>query len=142
MLFLLTSQPALASTVVFDQSSLGTSGVLCLDNNCGFADDFMLDGATWITDGHLYILDQEDVADRVLSPDVSLAWYVYEDNAGAPGSILASGSAVNRTYEPTEFGNETLRVFEYSFDLDAPLLLPGGTTFWFLWDQDPCYVAY
>jgi hypothetical protein len=94
-----------------------------------FADDFVVDGngKALISDGHFYTL--EDATVTTAGAQVHYAFYT--DNNGAPGTILQHNQTA---YSKTATGNTAFGVyneFEYSFDLNMPLLVDEGMTYWF-----------
>ena len=64
--------------------------------------------------------------------DGTIEWWVFNDSGGTPGSTVASGTGVNITHTATGitglFG--FLDEYVYTFDLNAPVALNGGTTYW------------
>jgi len=89
------------------------------------ADDFVLDANEILTDVHFDGFD-------FLGPDVvpELRYFIHADDGGLPGAIIQSGDAVNEHKEVI-----STDVYRYWFDLDIPLLLNGGTTFWIAIDR-------
>jgi hypothetical protein len=82
-------------------------------------EDFTLGAAATITDVHFWSVDS-GLADGTIS------WQIYSDNAGDPGSILASGNtAVTRTAT----GNALFFGTEYANDFSIGALSLGAGTY-------------
>lgn len=89
------------------------------------ADDFMLSGDTALTGASM----QWFTTNRLASWDRSINWFVFEDLAGAPGPLLASGSAVNVLTDSE--GRTNYDRYSTSFDFDTSVGVEGGTRYWF-----------
>jgi len=92
------------------------------------ADDFILDEVAFLTDVHLDVT--QDVPD-LLEFDI----FIYDDDGGQPGSIIAQGVAINIEREfiiVDIFGGDT---FRYWFDVEPHLLLQADRTYWLRIDQ-------
>jgi len=88
------------------------------------ADDFVLDANEILTDVHF------DGFDFLGSGVPEFRYFILADDSGLPGAIIQSGDAVNEHKELIVDNH-----FRYWFDLDIPLLLNGGTTFWIAIDR-------
>jgi len=84
------------------------------------ADDFILDTDEILTDVHF---DGFDFLGTNVIPE--FRYFIHADDNGLPGALIQGGDAVNEHKELIQ--GDTYR---YWFDLDIPLALPGGTTFW------------
>lgn len=90
------------------------------------AEDFSVASSTTLAGAHFWTLENSS------SWDGTLTWYVFANVGGLPGSApLETGSGVNVARTAT--GNEHFGEIEYaySFDLDTPVALVGGTDYWF-----------
>src|SRR5215211_1713550 len=88
------------------------------------AEDFTLAATTDVTDVHFWAVD---ITTSLTAYQGSITWQIYSDNAGEPGTVLASGSA-----SPTAvFDHLTSFGTSYSFNFDIPSFTAlGGTTYW------------
>jgi len=88
------------------------------------ADDFVLDADEILTDVHF------DGFDSLGSGIPEFRYFILADDNGLPGAIIQSGDAVNEHKELI-----VNNIFRYWFDLDIPLPLNAGTTFWIAIDR-------
>ena len=88
------------------------------------ADDFVLDADEILTDVHF------DGFDSLGSGIPEFRYFILADDSGLPGAIIQSGDAVNEHKELI-----VDNTFRYWFDLDIPLPLNAGTTFWIAIDR-------
>jgi len=119
----LSSTNADESDAVFDNggSDFGTAWVFD-----GFppglqsvADDFILAEETLITDVHM------DIRDFGIPVD-SFTVIIYFDNGGIPGLEVGQSEAINIDRMDLGDGDN----FRYWFDLEDPILIDGGVTYW------------
>ncbi len=103
-------------------SNFGSAFVIDDPLNARFAEDFQLQEATTLRDVHVDILQLFDF-------DVEFAYIVYADAGGLPGAEIQSGNGVN-VHRADIVGGIPDLDFRYWFDLDNPLPLGAGTTFW------------
>jgi len=84
------------------------------------ADDFVLNEDSFVTDVHFDIF-----IDVFPDPPVSYNVIFYDDDQGLPGNVIAERSAVG--IHNMDLGQASFRVW---FDLDVPVSLDGGVTYW------------
>lgn len=88
------------------------------------ADDFHLSADTQLTGASMQWFTQN----RLASWDRTLNWYVFADQGGAPGAMIAHGGGLSLL---TEFdGSYAYDRYTTSFDFDAPVHLQGGANYW------------
>ncbi len=122
---LLAASSAFADPVVF------SNGAADIDHGSGRemtawmqADDFMLSHDTTVTGMAM----QWFTLDRLSSWDHTIQWTIFADLAGAPGSVVGQGGALNVL---TEFdGARVYDRYTTSFEFDAPVALAAGTKYW------------
>jgi hypothetical protein len=91
------------------------------------ADDFVLSAAATLSDVHFWTLENLDAG----SWDGTLQWHIFADANGLPASApIVSGDAINIVKTATGNTSGVYTQFQYDFDLDTPVALAGGTTFW------------
>ena len=105
-----------------------TVGGPLIDGSDYWADDFVLKEDAMLEDIHfdgiLLLLDDVEIPVR------EFRWIVFLDDGGFPGEFLAEGDGVNESQmlleelEPIQF------IFRFWFDLDEPVFLEGGQTYW------------
>jgi hypothetical protein len=78
--------------------------------------------------------------------DGTLSWWIFDNNAGQPGTILASGAGAGVTKVATGTSMSYLGVeYKYDFSLNGVPTLAAGTTYWFGihlssdWSRDEIY---
>jgi len=109
--------------VIFDGGTSNFGTAFILDNPpFRFAEDFQLQEATTLRDVHVDVF-------QVFDFDAEFAYTVYADAGGLPGAEIQSGNGVNEHREDIA-GGLPGSDFRYWFDLDNPLPLGAGTTFW------------
>lgn len=87
-------------------------------------EDFVLGEDVLLSDVHFYLF-----AFQVDAWDGSLEYFIFADNGGEPGALITSGQAANM--DAQDLGNGTYGPrFAVSFDLDNPVPLMGGETYW------------
>ena len=86
------------------------------------AEDFVLSQSTDLTDVHL------DVFQRDISLTAEFSYAIWTDKAGVPDSIIQSGVGVNE--HKVLIAGKGPNDLRYWFDLDNPLPLTAGTTYW------------
>lgn len=88
------------------------------------ADDFSLNTASAISSAQFWDWEFPNTANSTVQ------WWIYADNSGQPGSIVASGSTTPvskiEITPGSDFGNEYL----YTIDLNTGVL-SANTTYWF-----------
>ncbi len=84
------------------------------------ADDFVLDETTFITDLHFQTFEQVDD-----TWDGTLEYFILDDAGGVPGAVKITGNAIN-----VQKMNIAGTNYEYSADLEVPIELDGGVTYW------------
>ena len=89
------------------------------------AADFQLSGDSVLTDAHFWACLDDTVWTHPIE------WFVFNDDGGIPGAIVARGDAMNVVAVPTGNSDSCGNEFEISFDLDNPETLDGGTIYWF-----------
>ena len=89
------------------------------------ASDFVIADDMVLTDVHLWMCEQ------LGSWDGTIEWWIFEDAPGSPGTIFAEGNGVLVDKIPTgDVIPVNCAVSELSFDLDNPVGLEGGVTYW------------
>jgi hypothetical protein len=130
LLALLALPGSATAAIIFDQSPprydlLGSS----LINRAGAA-DFALNADSVLTDVHFWTLEGQGFGNWYDNED--LEWYLWQSTLG--GTPTHSGQATNvvRTQQmgTTDIGGITHNRWFYSFDLDTPVSLSAGTTYW------------
>jgi len=109
--------------VIFDGGTSNFGSAFILDDpSVRFAEDFQLQEATTLRDVHVDVF-------QVFDFDAEFAYIVYADAGGLPGAEIQSGNGVNEHREDIA-GGLPGSDFRYWFDLDDPLFLLAGTTYW------------
>jgi len=88
------------------------------------ADDFVLIEDKELTDVHIWTREDPDAWDGTID------WFVFEDNEGQPGTLVSSGNGILQQKDLLVDGGDGLSNYSYDFDLDNPVLLQGGNTYW------------
>ena len=89
------------------------------------ASDFVIADDMVLTDVHLWMCEQLGAWDGTIE------WWIFEDAPGSPGTIFAEGNGVLVDKIPTgDVIPSVCDVSELSFDLDNPVGLEGGITYW------------
>jgi len=94
------------------------------------ANDFLIASNATVTGGAIYIEEQQPGE----AWDGTFNYYIFADAGGMPGSVpLVSGAAQNIVQTSTGITDQAGTGFiqELDFDLAAPFLATGGTTYWF-----------
>jgi len=105
-----------------------------------WADDFILDETEFLTDIHF---DGILIFDPVDGPPLKeFEWFIYFDDVdtpGIPGLLFASGQGVMESQMLIESLGPAFGIFRFWFDLDAPVELNGGQTYWLsiMANEDP-----
>ena len=86
------------------------------------ANDFTFSQTTDVTDVHVSTIESGVW-------DGTATWFIYSDNGGKPGSLVATGSAANLVKNNLGAwpGSPGFTMFSYDFNLDNPVTLPPGT---------------
>jgi hypothetical protein len=92
------------------------------DANQLFAEDFQLQEDNILNDVHLDVLQFDPAF------NAEFEYVVYADNGGQPGAVIQSGQGINE--HKMLIPNASPSDFRYWFDLDNPLPLSAGTTYW------------
>jgi len=75
-----------------------------------------------------------DVSDGPLSEnrrwDGNIEWWIFADNAGSPGNIIASGRGLDHRVHRMAESTTGNRNYTVDFDLDQEVQLQGGQTYW------------
>lgn len=122
---LASSSAALADPVFSNAAADTTSGSGREMTAWMQADDFHITSDTTVTGAAV----EWFTLNRLTTWDHALNWYIFSDQGGAPGSLIAQGGGVNLL---TEFGGHTnYDRYASTFDLNAPVFLAGGHTYWF-----------
>lgn len=89
------------------------------------ADDFVFSTDTSVTGASL----EWFTSGRLASWDHTIRWYIFADASNAPGSLLASGSALNvlSTFD----GSTNFDRYSTSFDFDHAVDVSAGGRYWF-----------
>lgn len=93
------------------------------------ANDFSLAAASTVTGGAIYIeaQGQNEIWDGTLD------YYFFSDNAGKPGTLLVTGSAINKILTDTgitdQAGNGTIK--RVDFELASGFGASASTVYWF-----------
>ncbi len=109
--------------VIFDGGTADffTAAELDLSPTTIWAEDFELTEANVLNDVHIDVSEFGDTAEIA-----QFEWFVYNDNAGSPGPLIASGIGINvHKMAIDQFDN-----FRYWFDLDNPVPLDADTRYW------------
>jgi len=109
--------------VIFDNGAPSDEVINSL-TCCVFADDFDFSEDQLLTDVHFWTQESGPW-------DNTLEYFIFEDDGGLPGSLITSGNGANIQKVDTGFAGFGGERFEYSFDLEDPVLLDGGIKFWF-----------
>ena len=88
------------------------------------ADDFSFSEDKVLKDVHFWTQENGP------SWDGTLEYFVFLDEGGLPGALLAFGNGENVEKTDEGFNGFGGDRFEYSFDLEESLMLDGGTTYW------------
>ncbi len=95
------------------------------------ADDFQLSEDAFIRRAEIYISQHkvpifpEDVWDGTVE------WWVFIDDNGKPGDVIASGSGANIILTDGGYTLENRTAYKVSFDLDQDVFIIEGNTYWF-----------
>jgi hypothetical protein len=93
------------------------------------ADDFQLGGSATIAGAQIYI---GGLPSGIGNWDGTVSYFIFADNAGAPGTLLTSGAGQN--ISTTDTGMPWLNdasIFQVEFDLVSAFDAAAGTTYWF-----------
>jgi len=112
--------------IIFDNGMADFALQCGTDADTRCADDFVLDVDSVVTDIHF---DAFDITGPNNIP--AIEYYFYEDDAGFPGDLIQTGEGVNIHKEAIDEFN-----FRYWLDLDVPLPLDAGTTYWMALGSD------
>jgi hypothetical protein len=102
------------------------------------AEDFVLAGPATLTDVTFWSMERDGAY------QASIAWQIFSDNAGAPGSVLFSGAATpTRTSDPAAakpgWGYPIGMRNDFSV---GSIALLGGTTYWLALHNGPLSTTY
>jgi hypothetical protein len=98
-------------------------------------EDFVLNTDAYLTDVHFWTHEGYDASWGGLPWDSILEYFLFADNGGQPAAApLLSGDGQNVVRNHlglvTVIDTDDFNAYEYSFDLENPVLLSGGTTYW------------
>jgi len=102
------------------------------------ADDFTLSSGGTIGGAGIYIGTLMSGANQLSYWDNTLQYYIFSDNAGKPGTVLASGSGQNITTTDTgnlwqqaaQYGSAS-NVWLFGFNFQNSFTAQAGTKYWF-----------
>ena len=131
--------PANEPNQIFDNGRGNTDfGGVPIDNpDFLWADDFVLKEDTVLRDVHFDGVVQENIGVPGETYELDFEWFVYLDDSGVPGDLVASGQGINEGYLLIEELDPGMELYRFWFDLDQPLALQGGETFWLSIVKDP-----
>jgi hypothetical protein len=92
------------------------------------ADDFLLDVATHVSGASVDVSDGP--ADMNRRWDGTVEWWLFDDAAGVPGSLIAFGTGVNVKQRNIVESALGFRDFTVDFDFGEMIPLPAGERFW------------
>jgi len=124
--------------VVRDQSSFNLTSSARSSSHIQ-ADDFFVSSSTRLTRAVVFISDNEvNDSGALESFSGELSWAIWFDNAGVPSTLGFWGSALSVTQVDTglqdTFGDDIVAV---SFELEHPVSLTAGATYWFSIHEGP-----
>ena len=131
--------PATEPNQIFDNGRGDTdiSGPFFDEPFASWADDFVLSENTVLRDIHFDGVVVETIAGPGETHELDFEWLVYLDDGGVPGDLVASGQGTNEGYLLIEELAPNAGLYRFWFDLDEPLALNGGQTYWLEIDHTP-----
>jgi hypothetical protein len=95
------------------------------------SEDFMVEQPEILTDCHFWTFEGAGAPAGGNPWDGTLEYWVFADNAGAPGAIIDSGLGQNKVRTGTGvIVLETYNEFAYDFDMERPVPLVAGNIYW------------
>lgn len=123
----LTMAAPASAAIIYDNGGSNQSGGTEMSNTM-LAQDFRLATQAALTNAVFHAVSLDDAITS--NPLAVLQYAIFADNGGAPGSILASGEALDTTLMSTgsSLGGEEYRV---SFNFQSAFTAAAQTTYWF-----------
>jgi subtilisin family serine protease len=113
--------------VVYDNGASTHSGGSAVGHFIA-ADDFTLGAATRVTGVSVDVSDGPATENRRW--DGTVEWWLFDDNAGLPGSLLASGVGNNIRHRDVVENTFGFRDFTVDFDFGEEVPLAAGQMYW------------
>lgn len=120
-------QTASLPIVVYDNGASTHSGGSAVGHMIA-ADDFVLNVERTVS--RISVDVSDGPADQNRRWDGTVEWWLFDDNAGVPGSLMAFGTGVNVNQHNIVESPLGHRDFTVDFDLGQEIDLPGDQTFW------------
>jgi len=115
--------------VIFNGGTASFAATCPLQNGLLCIDDFQLNEDAVLADVHLDVFQQDSIAQPIPGFTAEFSYVIIADNGGIPGALpgalIQEGEGINEHKETIDDFN-----FRYWFDLDNPILLQAGTTYW------------
>ena len=99
-------------------------GVIFFTSCCIVVDDFVLEESTTLRDVHFYFQELTD------NWDGTMEYFIFADDSGSIGPLIASGNGINVDREYTGFVGHLGPQSIFWFDLEEPVPLEAGVTYW------------
>jgi hypothetical protein len=129
----IASGQALADPVIFStNNSPQTNGLSTIANSIG-ASDFEVTSNYLLTDVHFWTNETRASTDpwyATWEAANDIRWYLWAGTPGPNGSPHYSGTASGTVRTPEGSCQPTFFCYQYDFNLDAPVPLEAGTTYW------------
>jgi hypothetical protein len=127
-LALLLGTTAQAQTLIYNNGSFATSNALPIDGQ-SIADDFTLGSSQSFDSVRVWLTDAAAPNNLLNAFSGTLSWRIYDNNAGMPGTSIASGTT--STVGLTDTGTNVFgfRIFQADFSIPTQSL--GAGTYWF-----------
>ncbi|WP_309707667.1 PEP-CTERM sorting domain-containing protein [Armatimonas sp.] len=118
-----------AQTLIYTNGALSTGNAKNI-SSASIADDFVFSSTRSFDQVRVWLMDTSAPNNTLNNFGGTLSWLIYNNNAGLPGTIFASGttSAVTLTDTGLKFGS-TFSIFQADFSVPSQTLTAG--TYWF-----------
>ncbi len=115
--------------VIFNGGTASFAATCPLQNGLLCIDDFQLNEDAVLADVHLDVFQVDSIVQPIPGFTAEFSYVIIADNGGIPGALpgalIQEGEGINEHKETIDDFN-----FRYWFDLDNPILLQAGTTYW------------
>ena len=120
-----------SAEMVYDNGASLWNGAISLSTYVG-ADDFELSSEVLTVNGASVDLWVNSTTFDFSSPDFGgMNWWIFGDNSGDPGAIIANGTSQNPLATHVETHSSGVEFWDLYFDLGTDVSLAANTTYWF-----------